>query len=389
MHVSASQIELFKACPRKWGFKYIEQEPSEGDLSASLAIGSAVHSILEAYLLEGKEPDLDILEGAIAAKGLHILDRYTDLDFLVEHSLEEMVAPETAIPFKGFIDLYIMKDRDGIPHILDHKTSSSISKWAKTETELMTNTQLIIYAKFALLNDLEAESVRLSHIYYQTKAPFQSKQVTVELTRNEVDKQFSEIAKTIEEMAKAHSTNKPNTLSRKKNYCNAFFKDCEYLAVCQEKEKETVSPQQKNIFAFLQSDDEDLVFTNKIEEPKVVEPKIEEPKVVEPKIEEPKVEESKIEEPKRQGKTLYIGCRPLQTEVKDFSSFVYQFEFDLTQGRTYGSVPFGQGWESLIQKLRSVEIPAGSYFLSMQGTLYSKLADILPSLFDTLVVREG
>jgi len=47
-HLSWSQVTLFRSCPRKWVFEYVEQvEPS--CVSASLVFGSAMHSALEHY----------------------------------------------------------------------------------------------------------------------------------------------------------------------------------------------------------------------------------------------------------------------------------------------------------------------------------------------------
>ncbi len=47
-HLSWSQVTLFRSCPRKWVFEYVEQvQPS--CVSASLVFGSAIHSALEHY----------------------------------------------------------------------------------------------------------------------------------------------------------------------------------------------------------------------------------------------------------------------------------------------------------------------------------------------------
>jgi hypothetical protein len=52
-HLSASQIDLFRLCPRKWFFKYITKlkEPSKGFLT----LGKALHGVAERYLLKYAE----------------------------------------------------------------------------------------------------------------------------------------------------------------------------------------------------------------------------------------------------------------------------------------------------------------------------------------------
>jgi len=367
-HISASQIQLFKDCPRKWGFKYIQGKDA-GEPTESLALGSAVHTVLEDFLRDGTNPDVETLEGKIASTGVKFLRQYTG--YLVEEPLDSFPAPPSPIPFKGFIDLYIIDDA-GVPHVLDHKTTSAI-KWAKTEDELRTNIQLMIYAKHVLLKHSDADIVRLSHVYYTTKPPYQSKQITIEVDRKHVDSQFDIIMKSVYAMHTRIEENNPEKLTKRKSYCNAFNRTCEYTEEC-ESEDMTSSKQQKDILAFLMADTEP--------EEKVVE---QEEKVVEQKAEEKKEEEAAAEG----STTLYVGCRPIGAQLKDFSSFCYQFEFDLTDGRTFGSVPFGQGWESLIVKLRSTPIPVGEYFLSSQGALYTKLVDLLPSLFSRVIVREA
>ena len=45
LYVSASEIEVFDLCPRKWAFSYIENKrPPSND---SAALGTRVHAILE------------------------------------------------------------------------------------------------------------------------------------------------------------------------------------------------------------------------------------------------------------------------------------------------------------------------------------------------------
>ncbi|MCB9637238.1 MAG: PD-(D/E)XK nuclease family protein [Sandaracinus sp.] len=56
---SASRVNTYLDCPRKWAFRYVEHVPPESR-SAAMALGRAVHSALEHFhleLLDGQKPE--------------------------------------------------------------------------------------------------------------------------------------------------------------------------------------------------------------------------------------------------------------------------------------------------------------------------------------------
>src|ERR1051326_7528327 len=54
-HVSASQVKLFKSCPRKWFNQYVLR--LEVPSSPALEAGKAFHSAVESYLKSGVIPE--------------------------------------------------------------------------------------------------------------------------------------------------------------------------------------------------------------------------------------------------------------------------------------------------------------------------------------------
>lgn len=156
-HVSASSIQLHDRCPTRWYYNYLLG--IRGKTTDAMTRGSKVHEALEKYLKDGTAPDQSTTAGLIASKGLSLIPEPSE-DNKIELSLSEFPVPNLPIPFKGFIDYLVTDAEDGIIEIGDHKTTSGW-KWAKTEEELTTNTQLIIYARHVLEHNPNATQVRL------------------------------------------------------------------------------------------------------------------------------------------------------------------------------------------------------------------------------------
>ena len=81
MRLSASQIETFSNCPRKWAWRYLEGVEDEPNKSAEL--GRAIHAELEKYL-RGESIDFTSETGYIAASGLEHLPKPGTPGLLIE-----------------------------------------------------------------------------------------------------------------------------------------------------------------------------------------------------------------------------------------------------------------------------------------------------------------
>lgn len=228
-HVSASQITTFRSCKRLWAAEKLAELVQPKAETGALATGTEVHAMLEEYLLTGRYPGpdhehrtkFDAVVGQLPPPKLP--------GMLVEHEFEFEVYPGGPIMVGG-IDIALPpwqtgRDCDGtmvdlwFAGVDDHKTTSDM-KYAKTPDMLAVNTQLIIYAYYlfrlpALVgwNILPPEwrpvweggldRIRLRHNYIKTKNVVRkgdSKQVEVEVTWEQVAKEWAGIVADVKEM---------------------------------------------------------------------------------------------------------------------------------------------------------------------------------------------
>jgi len=125
------------------------------------------------------------------------------------------------VHFRGFIDCLSL-DSATCPVVVDHKTTSAL-KWIKTEQELKDDVQAAVYAKYALTQRPEAESVALEWIYYVTKGQPQAKAVIVILEKAEIEEKFGKVMETALEMAQEFK-NKTKAVDLEANtaHCEEF-----------------------------------------------------------------------------------------------------------------------------------------------------------------------
>jgi hypothetical protein len=161
LYVSASEIEVFDLCPRKWAFVYIENKrPPPND---SAALGSRVHAILEKWLKDGTAPDTWTSEGEIAASGLHFLPAPRTPTLVTE---EEFRFTSRRAWYTGSKD-FRYRDADGLLHVGDHKTTKAFT-WAKTPDEIVCHAQALIYAVDEFHKNPNDDRLSLDWIYYRT-----------------------------------------------------------------------------------------------------------------------------------------------------------------------------------------------------------------------------
>lgn len=221
-HVSASQIQLYLDCPMKWYREYFLKIKSPS--TPSQAVGTGTHEVLERYLLTGML-DVDSEYAEIARPGLeHLPVAGNPLD-----KIEEAVwITSTLVPVKGFIDLWYTHE-DGRPVILDHKTSKSV-RWIKTPTQLLQNIQMVTYAHY-VLSQVPCDYVWVKHVYYGTTSRW-SKAVETKMSREWVDRMWSGIENTIEDMFK-HFHAAKHTIPKRLSACK-MYGGCFHKTVCQE-----------------------------------------------------------------------------------------------------------------------------------------------------------
>lgn len=172
--VSASQLDLFSSCMRKWAFRYIDK--IELPPHPSAAKGSRVHATAEQYLKTGFI-DINTEEGSILLPGLEHIPPPLYPGMQVEYRFGTQIG-DTWV--RGIKDVWIP---DG-PLVLDHKTTSNL-QWAKTATDLLTDTQAGVYAHNAL-QETNSDAVNLRWVYYTTKRPHVAHVVDATITRDQL-----------------------------------------------------------------------------------------------------------------------------------------------------------------------------------------------------------
>ena len=195
-HASASQINTYRDCPRKWWLQKIAKMDTPSSKAAEL--GKRIHSVLEDYLTTGVMPDRDTEEGKIALRGLEFLPLpgKSRVEVAVQ---DELPIEDAPVDILGYIDcLYLPPDgSEEIPLILDHKTTSS-RKYTKNQGEMEIDVQLNVYAR-AIFANTDHDEVRLRLVYYGTRKPF-AFPVEVTITREANDEQWRKILDSLNEM---------------------------------------------------------------------------------------------------------------------------------------------------------------------------------------------
>jgi hypothetical protein len=209
MRLSASQVQTFIDCQRKWSWRYV-MEVEEPDSAAAL-LGRAVHAELEKYL-SGGEIDFSSETGYIAASGLQHLPKPGTPGLLIEQEFH--FEGPSGHSYLGYKDL----ETSGI--VYDHKTTSDL-RWQKTADDLRTDIQATLYAVDYFRKHPDEQTVQLRWVYYQTKNS--KKSAVTALTVNQTDtwNRFLEIEKIAGIMA-AVSDKHPLDLLPNVNHCSAY-----------------------------------------------------------------------------------------------------------------------------------------------------------------------
>lgn len=365
-HVSASQITTFRDCPRKW---YLDKvvgltRPS----TPATALGSAVHAILEAYL----RGEVDSLNGEteahrIAQQGFDELpQRGGHLD--VELSLEEdMPLSDAVVPVKGFIDLIDHESGE----IIDHKTSSN-KRYTKTKKELATNVQLILYAAAYFQRYPERQRVTLTHLYYGTKSPW-SKRVSVEVTRDHVEREWGAIKATIEQMVDVSKADNAGETPASYDSCDKYG-GCPFRGQCLRAHCQT--PKETNV-----TREERLAMLQGSTAPQ-------------PAPQQPAPQPAP-QQRRNSAKVLYIGCFPVKgasappAMAMDALAPIVE---EVCRGFNVphlGVVDYGKGWAALAATLADRGWPShvGAIYLDPISKEYEHIATVLTSLADVVIKR--
>lgn len=205
---SASKIETFLSCQRKWAWQYIAKEPRVQHASA--ALGSRTHTQLEHWLRDGrplqyaKEDGTPDESAHIAQPGIEYLPAPRTPGIEIEDKFL-FSSPRTGYLYTGFIDWRLplwtppKTNWEPLPTVGDHKTTSGL-KWAKSAKDLETDVQANLYAYHTMAH-YKAPRVRLQWTYLQTKGPRRALPVFKELDSPHVVAMFGAIEEVASDIA--------------------------------------------------------------------------------------------------------------------------------------------------------------------------------------------
>jgi PD-(D/E)XK nuclease superfamily len=231
VRLSASQIQTFSDCQRKWAWRVIEG--IEAPSSPSADLGKSVHAELEKYLAGG-EIDFTSEVGYIAASGLEHLPKPGT--WVANGDIQRWVPTpglliEQEFHFEGPSGHTYLgyKDLEAPGVIYDHKTTGDL-KWQKTAEDLSKDIQATLYATDYFRNHPDEPDVELRWVYYQTKNTKKSAITKLRVSQTETWQKFLEIEKTAEKMHTA-SASRALDLPANTNHCNAYG-GCPYQGNC-------------------------------------------------------------------------------------------------------------------------------------------------------------
>lgn len=191
---SASQVELWNLCKRKFGFKYVDKVKADTKYATR---GQDTHKILEDWLIRGIEPDISDRYGALARTGLKHLPLPGEA--FIERGFKFVSI--NGIAYRADLDIEFFDKLINLPVVGDHKTTTDF-KWAHTAESLVQNVQAVIYSNISFEN-WKSERVLLRWVYYkdQKNRPA-SKKVEALAEREDMLAKLAKIDVVAEEIAK-------------------------------------------------------------------------------------------------------------------------------------------------------------------------------------------
>lgn len=196
IRLSATQIDAYLQCPRKWGWRYLDK--IKVPKHPKTALGGRCHEVLEAWLKTHKPLDLDetmqieikeklktYYPGRIVQPALVHLpppSQFLSVEEEISFSID-------GIEFVGYVDL-AWQNVAGQHILQDHKTCSTFKYM--DDKNLLTDTQGVLYASHRLASQ-GLDEVHLKWVYMKTEGKPQARPLEAIATRETVEKPLHDI----------------------------------------------------------------------------------------------------------------------------------------------------------------------------------------------------
>lgn len=178
---SASQVETFGKCERAWYFGSVLRVPRVS--TAAQGLGTNVHGVIERWLNGHRDTIDPAVARLVDAAKPYLPDPEKDAGTYIAEGEFRLPTYQGGPVWLGFIDLKFPGEKP--PRILDYKTTSDF-RYAKTEAELLENTQVMSYARRALDLPESPDVVKVGHLYIRTKGAAKALPVYVEASKGHV-----------------------------------------------------------------------------------------------------------------------------------------------------------------------------------------------------------
>lgn len=226
---SASQVETFDLCIRKWYYDARLKIPRVSGPGAEL--GTLVHAKIEDYLLNGKLPDEKKLLGIIRP-GLQYLPPAASVPKNRIEVKFELMAESLPVKLSGIID-WLWQEENTVG---DNKTLKDF-KYMKTEGQLARDTQGVSYVGEAHLELGWQFPIKFRHVYFCTSKS-DSEMVETTFTKTQWEDRFAALGLKLANMktfadAEIDDIPFPKIGPGKTNpeACGAFG-GCPFIAIC-------------------------------------------------------------------------------------------------------------------------------------------------------------
>lgn len=233
--ISPTRIRSYRRCPRRWWFECVAGHESP-DTEATIR-GTLVHSALETYLLTGNLPqEIDPEVWGVLAAGLEHLPQPP----LPRRWVEVQIALELeGVTVRGQLDLAYPDPSRRWVNVVDHKSSTGNEDYVKSEHQLATDPQAVIYGSWASAN---AESlglgpsglpVRFSLDYYWTKGQRGHRRVTALLSPGVLQEELGYLGLTARNMLTSAEAIRAADVEGNPAACGDFG-GCSHLPLCRQ-----------------------------------------------------------------------------------------------------------------------------------------------------------
>ncbi len=225
-HVSASQLEEFRRCPRRWYEAYVLKNKMPP--SASMEKGTLIHAELEHYMDTGEIRPSDYADFVKVGAPFLPVPKTPNIETEIEI---RMPTVEGGPEWLGYIDLFDYSN--DLVCILDHKTTSDF-RYCKSPEELALNTQMISYAYWAMSRpDIKRDEVHVAHVYYRTRGKACARRADAFLKKEHVYAQWELILADVRLMMEwaAREPKKSDALPPNTASCG-LYGGCPYRSLC-------------------------------------------------------------------------------------------------------------------------------------------------------------